>query len=197
MRLVTLLFTATFAVAGAAEAGTVQIAGTRSNVSPGGAPGGRCGAAILVSFAPDNFSASGTSNLGDFSYTASHCITPPLPAPYVDGEFEWTFDNGTLFGTHAGALNGPIGQGLFSAVEDLVFTGGTGRYAGASGWASFVGTVQFGTLQDGTRISFGEGSFTGEVTAPGIPEPAAWGMLILGFGTVGVAARRRRLPQAA
>jgi hypothetical protein len=197
MRHLLLATAAAALVAGAAQAGTVQLTGTRSNVSPGGAPGGRCGAAILVSFAPDNFVASGTSNLGDFSYTASHCITPPLPAPYVDGEFEWTFDNGTLFGTHAGALGGPIGPGLFSAVEDLVFTGGTGRYAGASGWAAFAGTVQFGALPDGTRVSFGEGSLIGEVTAPGIPEPATWGLMIMGLGAVGYAARRRQPSLAA
>lgn len=39
--------------------------------------------------------------------------------------------------------------------------------------------------------------FTYEVGTPGvIPEPATWGMLIAGFGLVGVAARRRRLAPA-
>lgn len=35
------------------------------------------------------------------------------------------------------------------------------------------------------------------IAAPGVPEPAAWALLILGFGAVGAGMRtRRRLPLA-
>lgn len=40
-----------------------------------------------------------------------------------------------------------------------------------------------------------EGSFTGTMTMAGVPEPATWAFMIIGFGVVGGATRRRRLPQ--
>lgn len=182
---------AAISIAAPAIAGTTILTGTRSNVTPGGSPGGRCAPAITVSFAPDAFSASGTSNLGAFSYTASHCIAAPPPGAYYDGIFEWTLADGTLTGTHDGELTFGGAPGLFNVVENLVFTGGTGRYLGASGFATFNGTVQFGTF-NGAPGSAGEGSFTGRLTAPAIPEPGTWALLIAGFGVVGAAARRRR-----
>ena len=173
-----------------AMAGTVALSGTRSNISPGGSPGGRCAPALTIGFAPGSFTASGTSNLGDFSYTASHCIAGPPPGSYYDGVFEWTFANGTLSGTHDGTLT-LAGPGLFNVVENLVFTGGTGRYLGASGSAIATGTLQFGQFNN-VPASFGNVTLSGEVTAPGVPEPASWAMLITGFGIIGASARHRR-----
>lgn len=40
-------------------------------------------------------------------------------------------------------------------------------------------------------------SFTVATPAPGVPEPAAWALLVAGFGVVGIAARRRRTVVAA
>lgn len=174
-----------------ATAGTVSIEGTRSNISPGGSPMGRCAPAITVSFAPDLFTASGTSTLGNFTYVASHCIVPPLPAAYFDGVFEWTLADGTLFGTHSGALLSTGQMGVYDVVETLIFTGGTGFFVGTTGTADFVGQVRFGQFQGGPA-SFGEGRFTGKLNIPAIPEPASWAMMIAGFGIVGMAARRRR-----
>jgi hypothetical protein len=50
-----------------AGAGTVEISGTRSNISPGGTPGGRCAPALTITFGPAAFTAGGTSTLGDFN----------------------------------------------------------------------------------------------------------------------------------
>src|SRR5512147_2633748 len=112
---------AAISIAAPAIAGTTILTGTRSNVTPGGAPGGRCAPAITVSFAPGAFSASGTSNLGAFSYTASHCIAAPPPGSYYDGQFEWTLGDGKLFGTHDGELTLGGAPGLFNVVENLLF----------------------------------------------------------------------------
>lgn len=182
---------AAVSIAGPTLAGTTILSGTRSNVTPGGSFGGRCAPAITVSFGPGAFSASGTSNLGAFSYTASHCIAAPPPGSYYDGQFEWTLDDGTLFGTHDGILTLGGGPGLFNVVENLLFTGGTGRYLGASGFATFTGTVQFGMF-NGAPGSTGEGSFTGRLSAPAIPEPGIWALMIAGFGIIGASARRRK-----
>lgn len=45
--------------------------------------------------------------------------------------------------------------------------------------------------------SFGEERLGGVNLAPGVPEPATWGLMITGFGLVGFAARRRRTVVAA
>jgi hypothetical protein len=176
--------------AGAAKAATLAFSGTRTNVSPGGSPDGRCGPALTISFAPESFVASGTSNLGNFSYTASHCIAGPPPGPYYDGLFTWDFGADTLTGTYTGTL-AALGPGLFGVTESILFSGGTGRFAGASGNALFTGEVSFGQF-NGLPASFGSGSFDGSLTAPGIPEPASWAMMIAGFGIAGAVQRRRR-----
>jgi hypothetical protein len=173
-----------------AAAGTVSISGTRTNISPGGAPGGRCAPALTITFGPDAFAASGTSTLGDFTYVASHCIAAPPPGSYYDGLFEWTLPTGTLFGTHTGTLTASGTAGVFNVAENLVFTGGTGQYLGASGFAEALGTLRFGQF-NGVGASFGDVRFTGQVTAPRVPEPATWALLMAGFGVLGAVRRSR------
>lgn len=183
---------AALAAAGTTQAANRSLTGTRSNITPGGVPGGRCAPALTVNFGPSAFAASGTSNFGNFSYVASHCIAAPPPGAYYDGQFSWTFADGTLTGTHNGSLSF-LAPGQFSVVENLLFTGGTGRFAGASGNLVATGVVSFGLFQ-GSPASFGDASFTGTLNAPGVPEPASWAMLVGGFGLVGGIARRRRQP---
>ena len=78
--------------------------------------------------------------------------------------------------------------------------GGTGLNMGASGNGTF--TLDFGattptniTLSDFfvryQSLQVGTGSGTGS-QVPGVPEPATWAMMLLGFGATGVAMRRRR-----
>ncbi len=170
-------------------ASAIEFSGTRSNISPGGTPGGRCGPAITVSFAPDAFAASGTSNLGAFSYTASHCIASPPPGPYTDGEFVWDFGNGTLTGTYVGLLTDGGAPGSFHVSETISFTGGTGAFAGTTGMASATGTLVFGMLE-GEFASFSDVSFEGSLTP--VPEPATWALMLGGVaGVVGAWKRRR------
>ena len=46
----------------------------------------------------------------------------------------------------------------------------------------------------GYAVAFSQGFTNG--AAPGVPEPAAWTMMLLGSGFLGAAARRRRLFQS-
>lgn len=46
-------------------------------------------------------------------------------------------------------------------------------------------TVNFKVLNDGV------GAFNGSVSATAVPEPGTWGMMLLGFGVIGYAMRRR------
>ena len=190
-----LAFAAAFA--GAADAAIIALNGTRQNVSPVvGAPGGRCGAQITVVIAPGNLSATGTSNLGNFSLNESHCIAGFPPNPYTQGLFEWAFDDGaTLFGTYAGAATLSATPGIFAITTGMDIGGGSGRFLGATGHLDTTGTLQLGMV-DGLRVSIAQGSFTGLIDAPAIPEPGTWALMITGFGAAGVMLRRRR-PQTA
>lgn len=42
--------------------------------------------------------------------------------------------------------------------------------------------------------SSGDGSYSGVINLAAVPEPATWAMMLLGFGAVGFAMRRRRRP---
>lgn len=171
-----------------ALADSTVFTGTRSNISPGGSPGGRCAPSITVSFSPDSFAASGTSNLGAYSFTASHCVAGLPPGPYDGGQFVWNFGDGTLVGTYGGQLSAAA-PGSFTVSENIVFTGGTGRFLGATGSAVANGTLSFGTF-NGTPVSFGETTFTGQLALAPVPEPASWALLLAGLAVVAARARR-------
>lgn len=130
-----------------AAAQTVKFDGTRENVNPLNPPGtGRCVPPYFntVQIAPGALSSTGTSNLGSFASTQSHCITSPPPTQVVDGEFTYVFRAGdSITGTYSGAVAPGGTPGQFIGTENLVITGGTGRFAGASGTILETGTLAF------------------------------------------------------
>ncbi len=184
-------------MAAPASAGTLAVTGTRTNITPPGSVDGSCGPDISLYFSPSLYAAGGTSNLGNYTYTAHHCIAAPPPGQTYDGTWEWTFDDGrgTVFGTDYSVLTPSGMPGVLNTVSYLTITGGSGRYLDASGWVTATGTVTFGQYQ-GQPATFGDFTLDGSVTAPGIPEPASWAFLIAGFALVGGAVRRRGVVQA-
>ena len=98
-----------------------------------------------------------------------------------DGTFVETFADGTLEGTTSGTGTAN-GQGLATFTGDLVFTGGTGIFAGDTGDATVTGTL---TRTSPTTVAV-NATYTGVL----VPEPSAWALLatvVVGFGL-----RRRR-----
>jgi PEP-CTERM motif len=180
------------ALVGAAD---LPFSGTFANTNPPGTTGGRCaGATVTIgNFGP--FFATGTSNLGSFTASQSHCLSggPPIAigAPdtsYFDGRFTYTFAGGALSGTYTGLLSNAGTTGAVTNIQNFTITGGTGRFADASG--SFLGTGQlrFGNGPPSATLEISRGV----VSIPAVPEPATWTMLILGFAGIGTAFRRRR-----
>lgn len=121
----------------------------------------------------------GLSNFGAFSYSHSVCTQAGV-GPIV-GTFVVNFGVDEFYGTLLGSGAAGPSPTLFDLLIDYTITGGTGRFVGATG--SFVGqgTADVSVHPSIVSLSFGA-----------VPEPASWAMMLLGFGGVGLAVRRRR-----
>jgi hypothetical protein len=64
-----------------------------------------------------------------------------------------------------------------------------------SALTNFNVRFDFGTLTKFSRIEFGSNGIANEIdnVAAGVPEPASWALMIVGFGLIGVTARRRHM----
>jgi hypothetical protein len=186
-----LIALATAASAAPALSQTFDFEGTRENVNPLTPPGGRCVPPYFntVNIAPGQLSSTGTSNLGSFTSTQSHCITSPPPTSVVDGEFRYTFRGGDwIEGTYSGSVAASATPGQFIGTENLIVTGGTGRFTGATGSITSSGTLffangngNFSGLVDGT-INAGATIAGPNAVALGVPA-AAEGEYATAIGT--------------
>lgn len=173
----------------AAGAATRLFTATEVHTNPPASPTGRCApTASTVDIGPGFGPAAGTSNFGAFSPRESHCINLPLPAAYNDGRFDFTFTGGDdLVGTYFGNLSASATPGTFTNVQTFTVTGGTGRFLGASGTLLGDGLVTFAPGAPPSATI----DIAGNLALPAVPEPAAWLMMIAGFGFTGAAMRRR------
>lgn len=186
------LLSAGLAYTGQVAALSTAFTGSLTNTNAPAAPGGRCAPALTVDIGPGFGTASGTSNLGSFVPTDSHCIVPPLPTNYFDGLFSFDFSGrDVLVGTYSGSLSATGQPGVFANLQQFIVTGGTGRFANTSGSFNGIGNVVFAPGE--LPSSFASLSGTLEIGA--VPEPSTWAMLISGFALSGCVLRRRRAGQ--
>jgi hypothetical protein len=121
-------------------------------------------------------------------------------SPLLSGNFAWqglNFSRDLTTATHFSLTRGPEGFSFEISSADFVFSGWNTR-PGAPGPFSldtaFVGSGRGITYvyRDATYTSGGTEPFTDRLTPIGVPEPGTWTMMIVGFGGIGVAARRAR-----
>ncbi len=179
---------------------TLPFDGTRENVNPLNPPGGRCVPPFFntVNITPGALSSTGTSNISTFTSLQSHCISSAPPTPLSDGRFTYTFEGGdTIFGTYTGNTVNSATPGVFTATENLIITGGTGRFVGATGTINSSGSLIFangngifrGTLTGGITATTATASGT-FATAVGSPS-AATGNYASAFGAFALASGNR------
>jgi hypothetical protein len=171
-----------------AGAVTFGFAGQFANDTPTPGPSASCAAGqILVDFNPGNSTAVGTSNLGAFGPSATHCIAPGTP---YAGVFSFDFASGNvLSGTTAGYMTPTVTPGVANSFVTFTATGGTGFFLGASGTIAGQGLLDRRPLRPLNQLSL-----NGVLNLPAVavPEPASWALMIAGFGVVGAAQRRAR-----
>jgi hypothetical protein len=94
--------------------------------------------------------ATGSSNLGTYSLEASELVDLATLA-VTDGVFTLTFGHrGTISGTYSGQAALTHSPGVITFLVSGPITGGTGKFAGASGQLTFDGTADLsaGTLSE-------------------------------------------------
>lgn len=117
-----------------------------------------------------------------------------------------------IFGVNANGSFVDLGYGSTATMAGTIQGGLNGAAIGLANTAANGGTSTFGlaneqkftryliTTRIGGDVNFlgtlGQGFALQAVTAT-VPEPATWGLLLIGFGLVGVAARRRNTAVAA
>jgi hypothetical protein len=160
----------------------VSILGVSADISPIDV-----GSSLTVT----GFAASG-SVTGDFTGLIPQALTSTSPFVATNGSiFSFTSAFGDFTGTVSNVVaTGPASNRLLSAYALGTFTP-LGTFAGFDPGAASV-TFSFTQNNQGEEAGAIQGGFTLSTPPAGVPEPASWGMLIVGFGLSGYAMRRRR-----
>lgn len=167
-----------------AHAGTVSFTGSVTGSSTFVGPDASC-APLLFRAVINPASTTGTSSLGDFTYSTSTCLS--AGGITSAGSFIIDFGEDTFNGSFAGGSTPTGTPGISNTSWLFTILGGTGLYEGATGTFTGIGVTDARTPPSLVTIDF-----NGSVSAPAVPEPATWGLMLLGFGGVGFALRRRR-----
>lgn len=116
-------------------------------------PNGRCKDPNDLLDTSSTMSLSGAGHalhLGRINVEQDHCVNllGPDPLAFTDGRFTLTAANGdTVTGTYGGRLQPTGTPNLFAIDATFLITGGTGRFAGASGGGIATGMTDLLTSE--------------------------------------------------
>jgi hypothetical protein len=118
----------------------------------------------------DVLATGNATELGQFTLAIPHQVnrgTDPFPFPWTStGSYQFVAANGdTLFASFTGLVNSTGTPGVLAAVETATITGGTGRFAGATGGFIVVRFVHILGPLPCDRTT--DGSFNGTISSPG------------------------------
>ncbi|WCL53809.1 PEPxxWA-CTERM sorting domain-containing protein [Gimibacter soli] len=165
------------------------------------------GASASVSYTVDSgwraFSWSGNEGTftseGGFTFDVVGAAELTLTDAYSYGDIFEVFDDGSSLGLtsivpsyDAGKPN--VGSNMESAISNG-FSQGT-FYLSAGSYLIDFSIYQSAVDASGAAYGSGGAFFRVDSIEGGVPEPATWLMMIMGFGLVGVAASRKRLATA-
>ena len=167
----------------AAAAGDLSFSGSMTGLGVG-VPDPFC-APLPAHGTVDPATTVGTSSLGSFTYSHDMCFNP-LGGPF-QGTFAIDFGADSFNGTFVGTDSPDAIAGVFDLDWTYTILGGTGRFLGASGTFTGIGTNDGRTRP--TPVSL---RFNGMIDAPAVPEPATWALMLMGFAGMGIALRFRR-----
>ena len=144
-----------------------------------------------ITFDTNNAAAGTSTSFIDFvesydSLAVFSVTTATNPASTVTLLNVLTGQSLTLFPTDTGTYGGSAGSSTGST-----FALNLSANLAANTWYRFVYSANMATAGDIT------GTANFYTRAAAVPEPATWGLMLLGFGGMGLALRRRRRPRLA
>ena len=171
----------------------VALGGLVAPARAGSISGDISGDTVITPISPNiffqSFSGEGDDTvLGSFAMQSQSTVDLSNPPDIIisNGRCSQTYSEGILFGISSGSgTTTGMGTGTFEI--EIVFTGGTGLFAGATGEVTATGTE----LSTGPTTGTITGSYVGTLSS--VPEPGGLALLIppVAVGTV-VLVRARR-----
>ena len=153
---------------------------------------------------PDAIACAGSyaGNLNDAADIADlNAALDALVGGNFDPDLVWTqsIDDTKAFFDETGGLL-TFGSTLYGQNILSIHFGGAGFYPPGTGGGTILYLFDFGTT-GANSIQLNQSGFSNSILiGGGVPEPATWAMMLLGFGAVGFSMRRRRralMPQVA
>jgi hypothetical protein len=174
----------------------VVLGGLAAHARAGSISGTVSGDTTLTPISPNVFlqSFSGTGDdtlLGPFTMQSQSTVdlNNPLDIIISNGTCSQTFAEGTLTGTCSGSGT-TTGMGTGTFENEIVFTGGTGLFAGATGEMTVTGTE----VSTGPTTGAITASYVGTLSS--VPEPGGLALLTpaIAVGAVVLVRARRNKP---